>query len=75
MKKELRGNVAGIQPLPAGAKLKCRDRVWGKGEKKSFITLPGKGGSQQANALKTVSPHLRKNCKKFYSKKEKKFFR
>ena len=42
--------------LSAGAELKCRDRVLGKGEKNSFIALPGKEGSQQANALKTA-PH------------------
>ena len=30
--------------LSASAKLKCRDRVLGKGEKDSFIALPGKGG-------------------------------
>ena len=46
--------VAEIWPLSAGAKLK--HRVWAKGEKNSFIALPGKGGSQQANALKTVPP-------------------
>ena len=40
--------VAGIPPLCAGAQLKRRDRVLGKGEKNSFIALPGKGGSQQA---------------------------
>ena len=38
------------------AKWKHGDRVLGKGEKGSFIVLPGKGGSQQANALKTVLP-------------------
>jgi len=43
-------------PLCASAKLKCRDRVLGKGEKNSFMALPGKGGPQQANALKTVHP-------------------
>ena len=48
--------VAIIQPLSAGAELKRRDRVLGKGEKNSVIALPGKGGSQQANALKTVPP-------------------
>ena len=49
--------IARIHPLSAGAKLKCRDRVLGKGEKKnSFIALPGKGGPQQVNALKTVPP-------------------
>lgn len=37
-------SVAKIRPLSAGAKLKCRDRVWGKGEKDSFIVLPGKRG-------------------------------
>ena len=33
-----------------------KQRVWGEGEKNSFIALPGKGGAQQANALKTVHP-------------------
>ena len=65
--------VAGIRPLSDSAELKCRNRVLGKGEKNSFITLPGKGGSEQTNALKTVSP-LRKNCKEFDSKKEKSRF-
>ena len=46
--------VAGIKPLSAGAELKCRDRVLGKGGKNSFIALPGKEGSQQANVLKTM---------------------
>ena len=41
-------------PLSADAELKCRDRVLGKGEKDSFIALPGKGAT--ANALKTVPP-------------------
>ena len=53
--------VAEIRLLSAGAELKHRDRVLGKGGKKnSFIALPGKGGSQQAHALKTVPqpPHL-----------------
>ena len=50
------GTIAGIRPLSAGAKLKRRDRVLGKGGKNSFIALPGKGGSQQASALKTVPP-------------------
>ena len=59
----------GIWPLSASAELKCRDRVLGKGEKNSFIALPDKGGSQQANALKTLPP-IRKNCREFYSKKE-----
>ena len=50
------GLVPGIQPLSAGAELKCRDRVLGKGGKKnSFIVLPGKGGPHQANALKPVT--------------------
>ena len=42
--------VAKIQPLSAGAELKHRNRVLGKGEKDSFIDMPGKGGSQQDNA-------------------------
>ena len=62
--------VAGIWPLSASAELKCRDRVLGKREKNSFIALPGKGGSQQATALKT-GPPIRKNWEEFYSKKEK----
>ena len=40
-------------------------------EKKT--ALPGKGVSQQANALKIVPP-TGKNCAKFYSKKEKSGF-
>ena len=48
--------VAEIWPLSACAKLKRRDRVLSKGEKNSFIALLGKGGSQQAHAVKTVSP-------------------
>ena len=52
--------------------MKCRDRqFWGKEKKIAFIASPGKGGSEQANALKTVA-HLGKNCEEFYSKKEKK---
>ena len=65
--------VARIQPLSAGAKLKCRDSVLGKGEKHSFIALPGKGGPQQAYAFKTVPP-IGKNCEEFYSRKEKNRF-
>ena len=42
------------QPLSTGAEYKLGDRVLGEGEKHSFIALPGKGGPQQANALKTV---------------------
>ena len=52
----LKAIVAGIRPLSASAELKCRERVLGKGEQNSFIALPGKGGSQQANALKTAPP-------------------
>ena len=66
--------VAEIRPLSAGAELKHRDRVLGKGEKDSFIALPGKGRPQQVNALK-IAPPIGKNCK-FYSKKgEKQIFR
>ena len=66
-------SVAGIWPLSAGANLKRRDRVLGKGEKKSFIALLGKGGSQQANVLKT-GPPIGKNCEEFYRQKEKNRF-
>ena len=57
-------------PLFAGAKLKLRDRVLGKEEKNSFIALPGKGGSGQADALKTMPP-MAKDREGFYGKKEK----
>ena len=63
--------IVRIEPLCAGAEVKCKDRILGKGEKNSFIALPGKGGSEQANALKTV-PLLGKNFEEFYSKKKKK---
>ena len=36
--------VAETRPLSARAELKRRDRVLGKGEKDSFISLPRKGG-------------------------------
>ena len=46
-----------------------------KEEKNTFIALPGRGGPQQANAGKTVPPTpLGKNCKEFYSTKEKNRF-
>ena len=64
--------VSEIWPLSARAKFKQRDRVLGKGEKNSFIALPGKGGSQQAHALKTELT-VGKNFE-FYSKKEKNRF-
>ena len=69
--------VAGVWPLSAGAELKCRDRVLGKGGKKIALLLcQAKEGPQQADALKTLpTPHLRKNCE-FYNKKgEKQVFR
>ena len=45
-------------------------------ERKIAIALPGRRGSQQTDAFKTVptQPPFRKNCKGFYSKKEKKRF-
>ena len=43
-------------------------QFWVKEKKNSFIALPGKGGSQQANDVKTVPP-IGKNCE-FYSKKK-----
>ena len=42
-------------PVP---NLNAETEFWVKEEKNSLIALPGKGGSQQANALKTV-PSLR----------------
>ena len=52
-----------IWPLSAGAKLKHRDRVLGKGEKDSFIALPGK---------KTVPP-LERIVRSFIVKRRKTF--
>ena len=46
------------------------ETVWRKGEKISCPALPGKGGSRQANALKTVAP-IGKNFQEIYTKKEK----
>ena len=46
--------------LLTGAKQKLGDRVWGEREKIALLLLPGKGGSQLANALKTV-PLLRRD--------------
>ena len=43
--------------LYTGTESNFKDRILGKVEKDNFITLPGKGGPQQANALQTmVSP-------------------
>ena len=43
-----------------GTKSNLRDRVLGEVEKDSFIALPGKGGEQQASALRTMYPSLGK---------------
>ena len=68
--------VARIWPLSATAELKCRDGVLGNRGKNSFIALPGKGGSQPANALKTVSPSPWKGLWEFlYLKGGKQIFR
>ena len=53
------------------AELKCRDRVLDKGEKNSFIALPGKGGSHQANALKTAPTPLGRIMGSFIVKRRK----
>ena len=45
--------MAKAQPLYTGAKSNLRDRVLGEVEKNRFITLPGKGGTQWAPALKS----------------------
>lgn len=37
-------HAAKTQPLSTIAEKKCGNRVWGEGEKGSFIALPGKGG-------------------------------
>ena len=68
--------VVRIQPLSASTELKHRDRALGKGEKKKnsfIIALPGKGGTQQTNALKTA-PAIIKKREELYSKKEKNRF-
>ena len=59
--------MAGIWPLSAGAKLKLS--VLRKGERKSFIALPGEGGSQQADALKTVPLPLQRIGRRFIAKR------
>ena len=47
--------VARTWPLITGAEYKRGDS-FGQRRKYSFIALPGKGGSQQANASKTLCP-------------------
>ena len=51
--------------------LKHRNRVLGKGGKNSFIDLPGKGGSRQANALKTMPPALERTARSFIAERRK----
>ena len=54
-------------PLCTGVKLNLRDRVLGEVEKNSFIDLPGKGGTQQPHASKTVCPNPGGFGEEFYS--------
>ena len=42
------------------------NKILGEGENNSFIALPGKGGSQQTNASKTLPP-LEEFRRWFYS--------
>ena len=57
--------VVGTRPLLTGAEQKRRDS-FGQRRKNSFIALPSKGGSQHANASKTV-PHSGEIGSWFYS--------
>ena len=54
-------------PVP---KRNAETELWVKKKTNSFITFLGTGGSQESNALRTVSP-IGKNVREFYSKKEK----
>ena len=66
-------SVAEIRPLSARAELKHRDRGLGKGEKNSFIALPGKGGHSRLMCCRLCLPApTGKNCKELYSKKRRK---
>ena len=68
--------VTGIWPLSAGAELKRRNRVLGKGEKIVLLCCQAKGGPQQTNAtnaLKTVPP-LERTAKSSTVKRRKKGF-
>ena len=71
--KEDHQTVGVIRPLSAGAELKHRDRVWGKGEEIALLLWQVNVGPQQTNVLKTV-PLIGKNCEEFYSKREKNRF-
>ena len=48
---------AETQPLCTSAELTLGSRVLGEVAKNSFVALPGKGGTQQANGPKTVCPN------------------
>ena len=54
------------QSLCPGTELNLGDGVLGEVEKNSFTALPGKGGSQQLIALKTVS-QPGGSCEELYS--------
>ena len=64
---------ARIRPSVWWCQIETQGQSFGERRKNNFIALPGKGRSQQANALKTV-PLFRKNRKEFYSKREKNRF-
>ena len=61
------GNDAETRPLCTSAKWSPGDRVLSEVEKKSFIALPGKGGTQRSNALKTVCPNPEGFGEEFYN--------
>ena len=55
------------QPLCTVAESNLRDRVLGEVEKKSFIALPGKRGTQKTPASNALCPNLERFGEEFYS--------
>ena len=58
-------NAESSASLHNGAKSNLGDQVFREVEKSSFIALPGKGGPQQPNDLKTVCTNLGKILRSF----------
>lgn len=48
--------------------MNLRDRIWVKEEKNGLIALPGKEGTQQAQAFKNYVSHPGGSGEEFYSK-------
>ena len=59
--------IAMLKIWPLCVELNLGDRVFGEVEKKSFIPLPGKGGTQRARALKNCVSQPRGIGEEFYS--------